>query len=93
MAKALIIITNMPTPIIAIGRIPASAWSHAPVPCEADKGWQAAMAGYRMAVLPGLWVDAKGLTDAKTLSRIIILLKFKSLCENYIFILSNNFTS
>jgi hypothetical protein len=64
MAKALIIITSMPTPIIAIGRIPASAWSHAPRTHQTNKGWQAAMAGYRMAVLYGLWVDAAGLTLA-----------------------------
>jgi hypothetical protein len=34
-------------------------WCDAPLPCEADKGWQAAMAGYRVAVFPGLWVDVK----------------------------------
>jgi len=33
--------------------------SHAPLPCEADKGYKAAVADYRMAVLPGLWADAK----------------------------------
>jgi len=33
--------------------------SHAPLPCEADKGYKAAVADNRMAVLPGLWADAK----------------------------------
>jgi len=39
----------------------ASAWSYAPLPCEDDKGWQAGLAGNRLAVLPGLWDDAAGL--------------------------------
>jgi len=33
-------------------------FSHAPLPCEADKGWQEGMAGDLSAVMHSLWVDA-----------------------------------